>query len=233
MKVVWFYFNLVIATVFLGTIVIIFGLLDYKKKYVGIIARFWAKWLIKASFVQVEVKGHEKIDKTKFPKLIFLANHSSALDILIVLSAINYNIVFLAKKQLFPIPFLGWAMSAIGCIKVDRENKDKAKESVDIAIKQISNNENSIILFPEGTRSENGMLNKFKKGGFILAIRTNIPVVPISIKGANILNKKTSYSIQPGKVEMIIADPIYTVDYNEDKKEELLNRCYLTIKENL
>jgi len=233
LKIAWFYFNLVVATVFLGTIVIIFGLLDYRKKYIGNVARLWAKWLIKASFVKVNVEGHNRIDKKKFPKLVFMANHSSALDILIILSSIEYNIVFLAKKQLFPIPFLGWAMSAIGCIKVDRENKDKAKESVDKAIDQISNKANSIILFPEGTRSEDGMLNKFKKGGFILAIRTKIPVVPIAIKGANKLNKKTSYSIQPGEVEMIIGNPIETAKYTEDNKEELLKKCFLSIQEKL
>ena len=71
MKIAWFYFNLVVATVFLGTIVIIFGLLDYRKKYIGNVARLWAKWLIKASFVKVNVEGHNRIVKNKFPKLVF------------------------------------------------------------------------------------------------------------------------------------------------------------------
>ncbi len=201
----------------------LFGWFDRDKRFVGQVMRLWAHWIIKSMGIKYEIKGLENLDPKQ--QYIFMSNHESALDILIGISCLPYNIVFLAKKELFIIPFFGWALKAAGMIKIDRQNKEKAKFSVDKAIEKLLSSHFSTLIYPEGTRSDADEILPFKKGGFILAIRSKLPVVPVTIIGAHSLLPKKSLRLVKGKVLFIIDKPINTSNLLETDKNQLLNQC--------
>ena len=116
-------------------------------------------------------------------------------------------------------------MHAAGMIKIDRQNQEKAKQSVNHAVKQLVNSRFSTLLYPEGTRSEKGEMQNYKKGGFILAIRSKLPVVPITIIGARSVLPKRSLTLNRGEIQIIIDSPIITIDLHEEDKNKLLTQC--------
>ena len=192
--------------------------------------RLWANWMMCAMGLKCELKGLSNLDLNC--QYVFMSNHESALDILICIKSLPHNIVFLAKKELFRIPIFGWALKASGMIKVDRKNKTKAKSSVDNAINILSNSKFSTLLYPEGTRSQSNKILPFKKGGFILAIRSKLPVVPITIIGANNILPSKSLKFKKGKILLIIDKPINTINIKEKNKNNLITECRKIIMEN-
>ena len=162
-----------------------------------------------------------------------MCNHESALDIILGVATIPNKIVFLAKKELFRIPIFGLAMKAAGMIKIDRQNPEIAIKSVDYAVDSLIRSSFSTLIYPEGTRSENGKLLPFKKGGFILAIRSQLPIVPITILGAGEALSKGKYNINNKKISVIISDPIITKGMGINDKDLLLQNCRNVIENNL
>ena len=199
------------------------GWFDREKWLVGKISRFWAQWVLWSMDITYEVQGLEHLSHGN--QYIFMSNHESALDILLGVSCIPYNIIFLAKKELFMIPVFGWAMQAAGMIKIDRQNQTKAKQSVNRAVAKLTCSKFSTLLYPEGTRSETGEVQPFKKGGFILAIRSKLPVVPITIIGARSVLPNKSLTLNKGDITIIIDVPIDTADMLEEDKNKLLIQC--------
>jgi len=123
---------------------------------------------------------------------IFVSNHESMLDIPVALSLLPYNIIFLTKKELFKIPFFGWAMNSAGMIRVNRQNREKAKISVEEALKSLKKKNINVLVYPEGTRTNPNQMLKFKKGSFILAIESGLPIVPLTTlnTGKNLPSKQ-------------------------------------------
>ena len=163
----------------------------------------WAQWVIWSTGIHYDVFGFKNLKPDK--KYIFMSNHESALDIILGVVCIPYNIVFLAKKELFRIPFFGWAMQAAGMIKIDRQNPERARQSVNEAVHTLIHSSFSTLIYPEGTRSETGDLLPFKKGGFILAIRSQLPIVPVTIIGAGDVLSKGTFTIKRGQIKVIIS----------------------------
>ena len=192
--------------------------------------RLWANWMMCAMGLKCELKGLSNLDLNC--QYVFMSNHESALDILICIKYLPHNIVFLAKKELFRIPIFGWALKASGMIKVDRKNKTKAKSSVDNAINILSNSKFSTLLYPEGTRSQSNKILPFKKGGFILAIRSKLPIVPLTIIGASSLLPSRSLKLKTGKILLVIDKPIITCNVKEVEINRLVNQCRQIIIEN-
>jgi 1-acyl-sn-glycerol-3-phosphate acyltransferase len=164
---------------------------------------------------------------------IFMSNHESALDIVLGLAAIPFNIVFLAKKELFRVPIFGWAMNSAGMIKIDRQNPEIARKSVSEAVETLIQSSFSTLIYPEGTRSNGEELLPFKKGGFILAIRTQLPVVPITILGAGNVLPKGTLAIKKSHIKIIIDAPIETRGMEFKNKEILVQDCRNIIHQNL
>ena len=162
-----------------------------------------------------------------------MSNHESALDILLGVSAIPNKIIFLAKKELFKIPVFGWAMKAAGMIIIDRQNSAIARQSVENAVDTLTHSRFSTLIYPEGTRSQNGELLPFKKGGFILAIRSQLPIVPVTIIGAGKALPKGKFNIKRTRIIVVIDKPITTYGMNTNDKEELLQKCRMVIIQNL
>ena len=205
--------------------------MDRDKHVTGKLTKMWAQWVIWSTGIQYDVTGLENLEQEN--KYIFMSNHESALDILLGVACIPYKIVFLAKKELFRIPVFGWAMQAAGMIKIDRQNPERARKSVDEAVHRLIHSSFSTLIYPEGTRSETGDLLPFKKGGFILAIRSQLPIVPVTIIGAGDVLSKGSFTINQGQIKIIISKPIPTRNLEVNNKEELIESCRNTIMKNL
>ncbi len=180
--------------------------------------------------ITYEVQGLENLKNKN--QYIFICNHESALDVLLGVAGLPYNIIFLAKKELFRIPIFGWAMKAAGMIKIDRQNPEKAQQSVDRAVEKLTDSKYSTLIYPEGTRSETEETQPFKKGGFILAIRSKLPIVPITIIGTSSVLSKNSLKLFKGNIKLIIDVPIDTADLQEEDKNMLLTQCRNIIIQN-
>ena len=231
MRVIWFLINLVLSISVCSIPIIAVGLFDKEKYYTGKLIKMWARWVIWSTGIQYEIDGLDNLNLDK--RYIFMSNHESALDIVLGVAAIPYNLVFLAKKELFRVPVFGWAMEAAGMIKIDRQNPEIARKSVSEAVDTLMHSSFSTLIYPEGTRSNGEELLPFKKGGFILAIRTQLPVVPITILGAGNVLPKGTLAIKKSHIKMIIDNPIPTLGMDINNKDQLLQDCRNIINQNL
>ena len=170
------------------------------------IAKTWSKVLLYLGGVDYKVIGLHNLDPKGF--YVFAANHESALDIPLVFAGLPYHIVAVAKIELKRIPIFGWSMMAGGHFFVDRKNKNSALKSLDSAKSSMANNPRSIIIYPEGTRSNNGSIRQFKKGGLVLAINMDLPVVPVALCGTRECLGEKKYKLKKNTIEMRIGKPI-------------------------
>lgn len=168
------------------------------------IGAFWCRIILKLSGVRVTVKGMNNLPKEG--PVIMLSNHQGAFDIPVLQAYIPMQFRWVAKKSLFRIPVVGWSMRFAGYIGIERENVGEALKSLDNAAGKIKSG-TSVIIFPEGTRSETGRLLPFKKGAFMLAAKSGVPVVPVAVSGTKDIMKKGGYSITPAEVTVAIGRP--------------------------
>jgi 1-acyl-sn-glycerol-3-phosphate acyltransferase len=195
---------LLASTVAYGTACMATGL--FARRLSQYIARAWCRHLLFMLGIRVIVKGGEKLARGE--PYVFFANHQSALDIPVLYSGLARPLCFIAKKELFMIPFFGWAMAAIGHISIDRSSARKARGSLSSGVGRLKKNSFSLMLFPEGTRSTDGTLGEFKQGSFSLALDAGVPVVPVALRKASERLPKKSLLVNPGPVYMDIGDPI-------------------------
>jgi len=154
---------------------------------------------------------------------IYMANHQSMFDILALFGYLPVQFRWLAKKELFHIPLFGHAMARVGYISIDRSNRKEAFKSLDIAAEKIRNGV-SVVIFPEGTRSREFKVNQFKKGGFVLAVDAQVPIIPILIDGTWHIMSKNGLRIKPGKVFLEIMEPVETSEYSRKTKNDLMEK---------
>jgi len=219
--------NLTIWTIFLSIIALIVSIFDNRGEKVHAIGRFWAGMHLKACGIKVTIDG---IDNIKRPPYIFMCNHQSALDIYALLASLPLSFKWIAKRQLFVIPFIGWAMKRAGYISLDRENPREALKAIEDAARKIREGMN-IIIFPEGTRSKDGTLLPFKKGGFSLALRAGVPIIPVGITGTSRLQPKGSFiPRQKGVIFINIGSEIDIADKGKSAKTEVMNELRLEIE---
>jgi 1-acyl-sn-glycerol-3-phosphate acyltransferase len=216
----------VLATTFLGTVAIIVSFFTRTGNPVHIVARIWARSIIMVSRIPVRVHGLSNIEPDK--SYVYMANHSSNFDIPVLLGYLPVQFRWLAKAELFKIPGFGRAMQGAGYVKIDRFNQESAFESINEAAQKMKNGV-SVMIFPEGTRSIDGRIRSFKKGGFVMAIDSGVPIVPVIIRGTWSIMDKSSLRIKHGEVEMEIAKPIDTTGYSRETKEELMEKVRTVI----
>jgi 1-acyl-sn-glycerol-3-phosphate acyltransferase len=172
--------------------------------------------------MRLEVIGVEKVPRGR--GVVYVGNHRSHTDPAALLLTLPGDLRFLAKKELFRIPLVSFALRTMGMIEVDRSNPEAAADSIDRAVREIREGK-SIILFPEGTRSREKSLLPFKKGAFVLAIKANAPIVPVTLIGTDQVLKPDGILLYPGKVQVLIHDPIYTEGLNLEDRDELLEKA--------
>jgi 1-acyl-sn-glycerol-3-phosphate acyltransferase len=219
----------VAITAFISFWCVIFSLFSNAENNIHKIANLWAKILLLICNTKVEIIGKENILRGK-PQ-IFMANHQSDFDILIVLAHIPGQFRWLVKKELFHIPVFGAAMKSAGYIEIDRNNREKAMQSLDQAALRIREGK-SIMAFPEGSRSRLGEIKTFKQGTFYLAIKSGVPIVPISIIGSGEIMPKRSLKIKPGKIKLVIDKPIDVKNIMLENRQELITIVRNTIIKN-
>ncbi len=207
------------ATAVFGIIAIIISFFSRTGNPVHIIAGIWAKSILIVSGIHVNVKGLSNIDPAK--SYIYMSNHQSNFDIPILLGCLPVQFRWLAKAELFKIPIFGRAMRGAGYVGIDRFNRESAFESIEEAAGKMKSGV-SIMIFPEGTRSRDGNIRPFKKGGFIMAVDSGASVVPIVIHGTRPIMAKNSLRINPGDVTMEIGKPIKTTGYTRETKDDLI-----------
>ena len=219
----------VAVTAFMSTCAFVFPLLSPGENKVHKIANLWARMLLWLANTRVDVIGGQNVLPDK-PQ-IFMANHQSDFDILIVLAHIPGQFRWIAKKELFKIPVFGKAMRNAGYIEIDRQNHEKALKSLDEAAEKIREGK-SVVTFPEGTRSRDRKIKPFKQGMFHLAIRAGVPIVPISILGAHEIMPKRSLKVRPGKITMIIDRPVDVSGYTIETRAQLIEKVRNIMIEN-
>jgi len=165
----------------------------------------WARVILRVCGIQVNVNGLENVDPN-VPR-IYMTNHQSFFDIFALLASLPVNFKFILKQELMKIPFFGPAMRKAGYIGIERDDPRKAVESMKQAADRIKNGA-SVLIFPEGTRSPDGRLQAFKKGGFNLAVKAGCDIVPIGIKDSFRIAPKGSLRIQKGAFGLRIGRPV-------------------------
>ncbi len=226
-----FYTLLFVATIVLGIVAIIMTFTTRNDNHAHLVARVWGRLLLRAAGVKATVHGLENIDPGR--SCIYAANHQGAFDIFAVLANLPVQFRWLAKEELFHLFVLGRAMKAAGYIPIDRSDRKKAFTSINLAAERVRNG-TSVFIFPEGTRSLDGVLMGFKKGGFILAIKSQQPIVPISISGSyRVLPKKHGWMIHPGTIQMTIGVPISTEGRTARDRDALMAAVGQAIRRNL
>jgi 1-acyl-sn-glycerol-3-phosphate acyltransferase len=220
---------IVLATLVLGFFAFVTYPFDRKGRTVHRYARLWGKTALLANRVKVEMEGMEHL-KAKGP-YIFMSNHQGSYDIFALLGHLPFQFKWLAKKELFSIPFLGWTMTAAGYISIDREGTRETVEAMNEAAQKIRDGM-SVVVFPEGSRSLDGSIQPFKKGGFTLAIKSKVPIVPITIVGSRDIMPKDRLTVASGEIRMQIGHPIETQYFSLKDRKSLMEKVRKTISEN-
>jgi 1-acyl-sn-glycerol-3-phosphate acyltransferase len=189
-------------------------------------AKLWGKVALLANRVKVGVQGMEQLDG-KGP-YIFMSNHQGYYDIFVFLSHLPYQFKWLAKKELFSVPFLGWTMAAVGYISIDRGGTRDTVEAMNEASQRIRDGM-SVVIFPEGSRSPDGSIQPFKKGGFTLAIKSKVPIVPVAISGSRDIIPKGKLAVSPGEIRIVVGQPIETEKLGLKDREWLMKKVRETI----
>jgi 1-acyl-sn-glycerol-3-phosphate acyltransferase len=219
----------VLSTIVFGIIAIIISFFSRTGNPVHIIARIWAKCILIVSGIKVNINGFSNIDPSC--SYIYMCNHQSNFDIPVLLGCLPVQFRWLAKAELFKIPIFGRAMRGAGYVAIDRFDRQSAFNSISEVSKKMKNGV-SVMIFPEGTRSKDGKIGSFKKGGFIMAVDSRVPIIPLVIRGTRSIMEKGNLRINPGDVSMQIGQPVETATYTRETKDDLIKSVRGVICEN-
>jgi 1-acyl-sn-glycerol-3-phosphate acyltransferase len=225
---VFFYIMLFFSTMILGSLAILGSFVS--RTWPSFIAQNWGKFNLWAAGVRVSVSGAENLD-CQGP-YIFASNHQGWFDIFTALGKMPVRFSWLAKEELFKIPILGLAMLKAGYIPINRRDRRKALISMNTAAEVIRQG-TSVFIFPEGTRSADGVIGDFKKGGFVLALKSHQPIVPVSISGSYRILQKKSWKIHPGEIKLIISKPVRAAGGDNRSRDLLMEQVREAIRANL
>jgi len=220
---------IVVATLLLGFLALVTYPFDRKGRVVHRYARLWGKSALLANHVKVRMDGLEELNG-KGP-YIFMSNHQGSYDIFALLAHLPFQFKWLAKKELFSIPFFGWTMAAAGYISIDREGTRETVKALNEAAEKIREGM-SVVIFPEGSRSPDGSIQPFKKGGFTLAIKSGVPIVPIAITGSRDIMPKDKLTAASGEIRIRMSPPIEIKDYSLKDRKSLMEKVSKTISKN-
>lgn len=218
----WFIFVplLLIFTILGGVIVMV--LAPFRMREQGsAVAVIWARLVCWVTPLKVGVKGKEHIRKGR--SYVAISNHQSLFDIPVIYGMTGIDPKFVMKRSLKKIPLFGQACAAQGHVFVDRSDRKKAIESLNNSVKNLFEGE-SVIIFPEGTRSRDGKVKAFRKGAFRLALATGMPILPISVVGTERVQPPDTLHLEPGKVGVRIHEPIEVTTMSEEELPELMER---------
>lgn len=199
---------IVLSTIACGLVSVIASLFDSTGHAAIRVARVWSRSLLFFARVRVKVEGLKKIDPGT--SYVFCSNHLSYMDTPVVLSSIPAEFRFLAKEGLFQIPLLGTHLKQAGHIPVPREDPRRAVRALTRAGRIMREHGVSLLIFPEGGRSRDGVLQTFREGAAYIAIKAQAPLVPVALVGTRRILPFGSAVVHPGRVRLRVGDPIPT-----------------------
>ena len=217
-----------VYTIVLGTLSVVSILFDSRGFFAHGCARLWSRLILLTTGVKVTARGLERIERGR--TYVFVSNHQSIYDIPIVFATLPFQLRIIAKESLGHFPFLGWHLRRTGHMLVDRTNPDRQRifeQWAGLVARGVS-----LIVFPEGTRSVDGRVARFKGGSFLLAIRAGLPIVPVSVRGSRHVMLKGRLMVCPGQVGLTVHDPIATdpADPSVEAARRLAERVRDTVR---
>jgi 1-acyl-sn-glycerol-3-phosphate acyltransferase len=193
------------STILLGIPAIPLSLLPPRGEWALRIARVWSRVILRASGVRVRILHPERLPKQG--SFVVAPNHESFYDILVLFATVPLSLRFLAKRNLFRLPILGWAIAAAGFVPVDRGDRGRSTATIDAALQRLAVGR-SLIVFPEETRTRTGELLPFKAGAALLAIHAGLPLLPLGLAGTFRIQRRGGFRITPSEVAIAVGSPI-------------------------
>ncbi|MGD0630011.1 MAG: lysophospholipid acyltransferase family protein [Terracidiphilus sp.] len=217
-----------VATVVCGSVSLLVSLVDKRGRAQHRIARFWARTLVFVTGCSLTVRGAENL--RKHPVAVYAANHTSYMDTPVVFAALPFQFRILAKKELWPIAFIGWYLGRSGQIPIDTQNPRATLSSLGVGVKALRSGM-PLFVFPEGGRTPNGELQNFLSGAAYLAIRAQVPLVPIRLSGVYDLLPMHTRHLYSGELTLTAGEPISTAGMTVRQTDELTGRLRAAIHE--
>jgi 1-acyl-sn-glycerol-3-phosphate acyltransferase len=217
-------------TMVLATLSLIVSLVDRSGRAQHWFARTWSWLILRTCCSPVKLIGGEKIVREGNRPHVFAANHSSALDIPVLYTNVPDQFRIIAKKELFSYPFLGWHLRRSGQLPIDQSNPASAIRSLRKAVDTLREGM-PLVIFPEGGRSASGQIQPFMSGAFYLAIKAQADIIPLAIVGTYEILPMNQFHIRPGKIELVVGDPISTEGMRLNDIESVAVRVQQAIEE--
>lgn len=208
-----------VYTIVLGTLSVAASLVERRGRFAHGCARLWSWLILRTTGVRVNVRGFDRLVPDR--SYVLASNHQSIYDIPIIFDTLPLQLRIVAKASLGHFPFLGWHLRRAGHLLVQR---DHPGAGVFRRMAGLVGDGVSLVVFPEGTRSRDGRVGRFKGGPFLIAIDARLPVVPVSLARSRQVMLKGRLMVQPGVVDLVVHDPIPTADLTRDRARELAER---------
>lgn len=217
-----------LVTAGLGSAAVVAGLVS--QRAAARVTHLWGRVCLRLVGAPLSVQGLDHLADNQ--RYVIMANHESSLDIVTLLTALppSVELRFLAKKSLFKIPFLGWAMKSAGFVPVDREDRSTAAAMLSQTLDEIANG-GSPLIFPEETWTLDGRLLPFSRGGFVVALKSGLPILPVGLEGSRLVLPPNQGIIRPGPVKVRIGEPIATEGLGVSSRKDLMDRTRREIAE--
>lgn len=210
-----------LSTLFFSAVAVAGGLLRAPKGLYDWVHRSWARFLFRVAGIEVRVEGLDHLRPGQ--PCILAANHQSTFDIWALMGALPLSLRFVAKGELGRIPLFGRACRAAGHVFIDRRDRARAIETIREAGERMRREGLSLVLFPEGTRSRDGRLQPFKRGTFVLAIETAVPLVPVAIRGGGGVLPPGAWRPRGGTIVVRCGRPIPLEARTAEDRDEVLH----------
>jgi len=221
---------LTLVTCFYGSLALLVSIFDNTGRMQHRVAQAWARACVWISACRVTVRNAERLQR--YPVAVYAANHTSYMDTPVVFSSLPFQFRILAKKELWPIAFIGWYLNRSGQIPIDTRNTHATLSSLGVGIKALRAGM-PLFVFPEGGRTQSGELQPFLSGAAYLAIRAQVPLVPIALDGVYDLLPIHTHHFYPSELTLSVGEPIETKGMSPRQTEELTARLRAAIAEML
>ncbi len=199
-----FWLSIALLTLIFAPTSVLVRLVDSSGDLSHTVNSWWSRWICILNGVKVTVEGMEHVDPSRAQ--IFVANHQGYFDIFALDGFLPVQLRWISKASIFKIPLVGWAMRAADYVSVERDDKKQSYRAFIASAEKLKSGK-SVVIFPEGTRSETGEIGEFKKGGHLLSARSKAPMTPVTIIGSRGIIKKGSGMINPQPMKIIISPP--------------------------
>jgi 1-acyl-sn-glycerol-3-phosphate acyltransferase len=224
----WHIPMMTLATVLCGSMSLIVSLVDKNGRAQHRIAHLWARMLIVFAGSSLKVRGKENL--LKHPVAVYASNHTSYMDTCVIFAVLPFQFRILAKKELWPIAFIGWYLDRSGQIPIDTRNPRATLSSLGVGVKALRSGM-PLFVFPEGGRTPTGELQNFLSGAAYLAIRAQVPLVPIALSGVYDLLPIHTRHLYPGELTLIAGEAIDTTGMTIRQTDELTEKLRTAIRD--